>query len=61
MKRRCPVHPKAGNGGMKLVNVLLIVIQLAVTLVVGIYFYRQLKQQKSAQPTVRRESNRELR
>lgn len=43
-----------------MINVVLIGIQLAVTLVVGIYFYRQLKQQKSAQPTVRRESNREL-
>lgn len=43
-----------------MVNVLLIVIQLAVTLVVGVYFYRQLKQQKKNQPAVRRESNREM-
>lgn len=43
-----------------MINVLLIVIQLTVTLVVGVYFYKQLKQQKNAQPTVRRESNREL-
>ena len=43
-----------------MVNFLLIAIQLTVTLVVGVYFYRQLKQQKNAQPTVRRESNREL-
>lgn len=43
-----------------MVNVVLLVIQLAATLVVGIYFYRQLKQQKNAQPAVRRESNREM-
>lgn len=43
-----------------MINFVLIGIQLVVTLVVGLYFYRQLKQQKNAQPTVRRESNREL-
>ena len=43
-----------------MVNVLLIVIQLVVTLVVGLYFYKQLKQQKNAQPAARRESNREM-
>ncbi len=43
-----------------MINVLLIVIQLTVTLVVGVYFYKQLKQQKNAQPAVRKESNREL-
>ena len=43
-----------------MVNGLLFVIQLAVTLVVGIYFYRQLKQQRTAQPAVKRESSREM-
>lgn len=43
-----------------MVNVILLVVQLAATLVVGIYFYKQLKQQKNAQPAVRRESNREM-
>ena len=43
-----------------MVNLALFVVQLAVTVVVGIYFFRQLRQQKRAQPAVRRESNREL-
>lgn len=42
-----------------MINVALIVIQLVVTIVVGVYFYRQLKTQKS-QPAQRRESCREL-
>lgn len=41
-------------------NLALILIQLAVTLVVGVYFYRQLKQQKHAAPAVRREGSREM-
>lgn len=40
-------------------NGILLVIQLAVTVVVGIYFFRQLRQQKRAQPASRRESSRE--
>lgn len=43
-----------------MVNIVLIVIQAAVTLVVGVYFYRQLRQQKGGQPTARRESGREM-
>ena len=43
-----------------MVNFVLVIIQLAVTLVVGVYFYRQLKQQKKNTPAVRRESNREM-
>ncbi len=38
----------------------LVFIQLAVTVVVGVYFYRQLRQQKRAEPGVRRESSREM-
>lgn len=33
---------------------------MAVTLVVGVYFYKQLKRQKQSEPSVRRESGREL-
>ena len=43
-----------------LFSVVLIVIQVAVTVVVGVYFCRQLRQQKTNQPTPRRESNRDL-
>ena len=43
-----------------MVNLALFVVQLAVTVVVGIYFFKQLRQQKRAQPAARRESNREL-
>lgn len=43
-----------------MVNLALFIVQLAVTVVVGIYFFRQLRQQKRAQPAARRESNREL-
>ncbi len=38
----------------------LFLIQLAVTLVVGIYFYMQLRKEKQAQPGVRREASREM-
>ena len=41
-------------------NLALLVIQLAVTLVVGVYFYKQLKQQKRNTPAVRRESTKEM-
>ena len=34
-------------------NMVLLVIQLAVTVVVGIYFFRQLRQQKRAQPAAK--------
>ncbi len=43
-----------------MVNFTLMVIQLAVTVVVGVYFFRQLRQQRRAQPAARRESSREL-
>ena len=43
-----------------MVSVLLIGIQLLVSVVVGVYFYRQLKQQKKAEPAVKRESSREM-
>lgn len=43
-----------------MINLALILIQLAVTLVVGVYFYRQLKQQKRSVPAVRREGSREM-
>ena len=43
-----------------MVNGILIGIQMLVTVVVGVYFYRQLKQQKKAQPLARRESCREM-
>ena len=43
-----------------MLNFILIAIQLAVTIVVGVYFYRQLQQQKGSQPIQRRESGREM-
>lgn len=43
-----------------MLNFILIAIQLTVTIVVGIYFYRQLQQQKGSQPTQRRESSKEM-
>ena len=43
-----------------MLNFILIGIQLAVTIVIGIYFYRQLQQQKGNQPVQRRESGREM-
>ena len=42
-----------------LVSAVLFGIQLLVTIVVGIYFYTQLRQQRRAQPSNRRESGRE--
>ena len=45
--------------GMSLVSTVLFVVQLLVTLVVGIYFYTQLRQQKKTQPSHRKESGRE--
>ncbi len=41
-------------------NFLLLGIQVVVSVVVGIFFFTQLRQQKKAQPAVRRESNREM-
>lgn len=43
-----------------MVNLVLVVIQLVVTLVVGVYFYKQLKQQKKNTPAVRREGAKEM-
>jgi len=43
-----------------LVSAVLFGIQLLVTIVVGIYFYTQLRQQRKAQPAHRRESGREF-
>ena len=43
-----------------MVSFVLVIIQLAATLVVGVYFYRQLRQQKKNTPAVRRESSREM-
>ncbi len=45
---------------MNVLSYVLIGIQLTVTVVVGLYFYRQLKEQKRQEPAVRRESNREM-
>ena len=42
-----------------MVSAVLFGIQLLVTIVVGIYFYTQLRQQRRAQPSNRRESGRE--
>ena len=39
---------------------ILFMIQMAVTLVVGVYFYRQIKRDKQAQPGIRRESAKEM-
>ncbi len=47
-------------GGFFLVSTVLFAIQFMVTVVVGIYFYTQLRQQKKAQPTQRKESGREM-
>lgn len=41
-------------------NVALVLIQLTVTLVVGAYFFKQLKQQQQQKPAQRRESTREM-
>lgn len=43
-----------------MVNFVLLGIQLLVTVIVGIFFYVQLRQQRKAQPAMRRESSREL-
>lgn len=43
-----------------MVSAVLFGIQLLVTLVVGIYFYTQLKQQRKTQPSSRRDSGREM-
>ena len=43
-----------------MIGIVLFVIQLVVTLVVGIYFYTQLRQQHKTQPACRRESGREF-
>ena len=40
--------------------VVIMLVQFLVTVVIGVYFYRQLRKEKSAEPAVRRESTREL-
>lgn len=42
-----------------MVSMILFVIQMLVTTIVGVYFYTQLRNQKKAQPSQRRESGRE--
>ena len=42
-----------------MVSAVLFSIQLMVTLVVGIYFYTQLRQQRKSQPSARRDSGKE--
>lgn len=41
-------------------TMVLFLIQLAVTAVVGIYFFTQLRKEKQAQPGIKREANREM-
>ena len=43
-----------------MLSIILMVIQLAVTTVVGIYFFRQLRKEKQSEPAARRESSREM-
>lgn len=45
---------------MHVLGIILIAIQLLVTVVVGLYFFRQLKQQRRAEPAARSESSREM-
>lgn len=45
--------------GYGVISTVLFAIQLAVTVVVGIYFYTQLRQQRKGQPAHRKESGRE--
>ena len=48
-----------GMEGVSVVGTVLFVIQLLVTVIVGVYFYTQLKQQKKSQPANGRESGKE--
>lgn len=41
-------------------SIILVVIQLTVTIITGVYFYRQLRSQKKSEPGVRREGSKEL-
>ena len=41
-------------------SVVLLVIQLTVTIITGVYFFRQLRKEKTAEPAYRRESPREM-
>jgi len=50
---------KSREGGLLLVGAVLFGIQLLVTIVVGVYFYSQLRQQRKTQPAHRRESGKE--
>ena len=41
-------------------SIVLLVIQLAVTVIMGVYFFRQLRKEKREEPVDRRESSREM-
>ena len=43
-----------------MINMVLLFVQMLVTLVVGVFFYTQLKQMKKNQPALKRESSREF-
>ena len=43
-----------------MVSIVLFVIQLLVTMIVGVYFYSQLRQQQKSQPAARKESGKEF-
>ena len=43
-----------------MLSIVVMIIQFAVTLIIGVYFFRQLRKEKRAEPATRRESPREL-
>ena len=43
-----------------MLSMVMVIIQFAVTLVIGIYFFRQLRKERRTEPAVRRESPREM-
>ena len=47
------------KGGKRMIGAVLFGIQLVVTIVVGVYFYSQLRQQRKTQPAHRKESGKE--
>lgn len=48
------------EGGFSLLSFILLGLQLAVTVIIGIYFFVQLRQQQQKQPAARREGSREM-